>query len=579
MGVVDNQNAVYGTVQSNSNVHFDSDSLLPLSNQKRTFIVKYDTLGNFKWLRMPTPDTVKGVVENASYPLLDMIVHKNGNFEVFAFFLRKAGPLGNTTNIHTDTAGTHILYYDAQGEMKRIKHVPGFGIIVEKTYFTSIMSLRFGKMPNGNYIIAGENDINTNNYWKWPFYLNGQPVKNPVYVAAFDSSWNYLWHRTINDTLTWCKLHGRPRFDNQNNIYISGLFGGGFKFHTHLFVNTFNYNYAEQPAAVKLDAAGNVLWGVNASLKGGVGYETNAYDPVSNTFYLASIYGRQTQFGAFSLQNNYNVSGLDMFLAAIDGATGTVLAIDTINSLVAQDENPTAMVVDHRGNVYVGMRMGGSLTVAGDTIWFNGGGTDILVAKFGTANCNSSVVPLKLMTFVASWLNDKSSVVRCRWQTAEEENTAYFIVQRSYDGKNFINVVQVAAKGTPSNDYTYTDEAAMSGAGNAKTVFYRLLMYDKDGRYDVSRTISLTRSVDEAVIHIAPNPAKDRVQLSLSGEGILAPAKLLFYDMYGRVVKTISLTGGSGLSIPVSDLANGTYFIHLSQNGKTVAKEKLVVSR
>ena len=141
-----------------------------------------------------------------------------------------------------------------------------------------------------------------------------------------------------------------------------------------------------------------------------------------------------------------------------------------------------------------------------------------------------------------------------------------------------MNIAQVAAKGTPSNDYIYTDEGAMSGSPNASTVFYRLLMYDKDGRYEVSRTISLVRSTTEAVIHIAPNPAGSYVQLSFSGETVLSSLKILFYDVYGREVKSVLISGNNSLSIPVSDLPNGSYFIHLIQNGKTVAKEKLVVN-
>lgn len=77
-----------------------------------------------------------------------------------------------------------------------------------------------------------------------------------------------------------------------------------------------------------------------------------------------------------------------------------------------------------------------------------------------------------------------------------------------------------------------------------------------------------------------PNPASGIVQLQYVLEALpINNVVIDIFDLMGRRMKRITTKETRGvLSIPVSDLATGSYFIHLTQNGKTVAKEKLVVN-
>ncbi len=556
-------------------VKFGNDSVQHYTNQRSFFLAQYDTSGALNWIRWLDPDSVS-YNNRSKYTGGAIHVSKNGRVELVCSFPKSL--IGDSSHGGTavaDTPGVYIVSYNVNGDLINLKR-PDFDLPYSNASNSGVINffpqrLRIAETKSGKFIMSG--------YFVLGGYpdsmsFQGQKTGDEGFVACFNSNWQLLWKHTMKKGGFWYK----PVLDNEGNIYLSGTAPSGQSFQSFTTYNSYPgaASFTTAPFVFKIDSSGNFLKGKVAGALHPV--YASGVAVAGDRVYLASDYSRLKWDNGLEvyLQPNYM---RNIQLTTLDKNTLEPLAIDSLNSSAGSHEYINTMEADKYGNIYIGGKMTGDFNIAGSVFYSAGGFSDMFWAKFGTANCNSSVVPLKLMTFVASWLNEKSSAARCRWQTAEEENTAYFIIQRSYDGKNFINVAQVGAKGTPSNDYTYTDEAAMSGAGNAKTVFYRLLMYDKDGRYDVSRTISLTRSVDEAVIHIAPNPAKDRVQLSLSGEGILAPVKLLFYDMYGRGVKTISLNGGSGLSIPISDLANGTYFIHLSQNGKTVAKEKLVVSR
>ena len=70
---------------------------------------------------------------------------------------------------------------------------------------------------------------------------------------------------------------------------------------------------------------------------------------------------------------------------------------------------------------------------------------------------SSYVLPIVLLSFNATLLNKKHVFID--WQTASELNSAYFIIQRSQDGFQWEDLVQIIAQGSSSeqSNYTHTD--------------------------------------------------------------------------------------------------------------------------
>src|SRR5690606_4420389 len=63
---IDTMGGIYFTGSTTPGGYFDADTTLPASNLKLWYIVKYDTAGNFRWLRMPQADTVTNGLGTAS---------------------------------------------------------------------------------------------------------------------------------------------------------------------------------------------------------------------------------------------------------------------------------------------------------------------------------------------------------------------------------------------------------------------------------------------------------------------------------------------------------------------------------
>jgi hypothetical protein len=76
------------------------------------------------------------------------------------------------------------------------------------------------------------------------------------------------------------------------------------------------------------------------------------------------------------------------------------------------------------------------------------------------------------------------------WQTASEQNTSYFAVQRAVAGSSsFVDLGRVAAAGNSSltRQYSYTDALASTHPSYS----YRLKMVDEDGQYTYSPIVTV----------------------------------------------------------------------------------------
>ena len=166
-------------------------------------------------------------------------------------------------------------------------------------------------------------------------------------------------------------------------------------------------------------------------------------------------------------------------------------------------------------------------------------------------------LPLKLLEFKAT---KNSSAVKLAWQTADEQNSDKFIIERSTDGKEFLAIGHLNAKGNPSNttnNYTFFDNDPAQGNN-----YYRLKMLDKDETFDYSG-IEKIYNGDEQVVSLFPNPAAKAVTL----KGVLKYDRVSITDMYGK--KLIEKTIRQDVeTIDISTLANGVYMIQLDSNGK-----------
>ncbi len=192
--------------------------------------------------------------------------------------------------------------------------------------------------------------------------------------------------------------------------------------------------------------------------------------------------------------------------------------------------------------------------------------------RFQLIIIDQSVLPVEFISITANKAGDHIIV---NWATASETNNDYFVIEKSYDKILFEETGTVKGTGNSNSTqhYLYADEGAMTEAqlAGADRVYYRIRQVDADGKSDVSDVVivQLSNTSESNNISIYPNPASNNVTIE---SGASLTGSISITDITGKTVKTIEVTGNR-LSIDVSDLNNGIYFIASDQ----MKSQKLVV--
>jgi hypothetical protein len=153
-----------------------------------------------------------------------------------------------------------------------------------------------------------------------------------------------------------------------------------------------------------------------------------------------------------------------------------------------------------------------------------------------------------------------NQTVNINWTTASEANSAFFSVERSYDGESFSSIGTVAAQGTTllESVYSFTDDQVLEG-----TAYYRLQLVDRDGQSQYSDVRSVTAGVKPFAVTAFPNPATDLLQL----EGNIADGTARMHDLSGKLMLEQELA--TGTTLDVSTLAEGMYVLQVNHHGAT----------
>jgi hypothetical protein len=175
-------------------------------------------------------------------------------------------------------------------------------------------------------------------------------------------------------------------------------------------------------------------------------------------------------------------------------------------------------------------------------------------------------LPVTLVRFDAV-LQDKK--VKLCWQTATEENAAYFNIQRGVDGKSFATIAKEYAAGN-TNPLTSYERIDQVNGINAGVIYYRLQIVDKDGRISYSgiKTVKLDNNIR---FSIAPNPASKYI--AVTGEG---KANIRIINMAGQVLlnTVVALPAGN---IDVSMFKKGLYIVAIAGEKGVVTYERLLI--
>jgi len=248
-------------------------------------------------------------------------------------------------------------------------------------------------------------------------------------------------------------------------------------------------------------------------------------------------------------------------------SNGTLYVAYGDNFLHIADNKASVMKFDGTDWVAAGnMELSAGIAIFTELAITPNGDSAIMVYQSGNVFAKSLLIggplPIKLLSINAS-LDNKTGVA-INWKVSEDAKSAYYDIQRSYDLRTFTTIGTVHAKGAAASEYIYYDNTAFTG--NAKTVFYKLKMVDKDGGAEYSKIVSVSSNATGTNAIIYPVPSVNYIIIKANGAQYMN-SEATIYDNAGRLIKTITINSIEQFT-DISKLPSGMYYIRLNDGAK-----------
>lgn len=193
-------------------------------------------------------------------------------------------------------------------------------------------------------------------------------------------------------------------------------------------------------------------------------------------------------------------------------------------------------------------------------------------SQFAIGSTSANPLPVTL-TYLNADCTENG--VEVKWQTASENNSDFYKVERSLDGQNWN---EIAAKAAAGNSTTLLNYSIIDADRMAGTRYYRLNQVDKSGTSEVYGPISSTCSFNEMEVSVFPNPATSDVTIAVQTP-IAGKVELNIHTMDGKLIAHTSAmieSGSTALPLNLEGNKSGVYLVRITLNGKT-SIEKLII--
>jgi hypothetical protein len=257
-------------------------------------------------------------------------------------------------------------------------------------------------------------------------------------------------------------------------------------------------------------------------------------------------------------------------------ASGTAMGMFNCNQTYAANSNLWASpFVDNTGNNVmrvISALEGGNNQSSGAlfNLQFQVGNANTCSRLFICAIDNCSA-PVELIQFDAKKSSYGNTII---WKTASEQNSAFFVIQRSIDGINFEDIGQVTAAGNSSSilSYSYLDnEATHTGI-----VYYRLKQVDIDATPHYSDIKSIRNDELSSDVKLYPVPVKRGQNVTL--DYITASDETIVVEIFDNPGKVVSegqfevQEGANSIELNTASLAPGLYHLRIKGGNNRTAK-------
>jgi hypothetical protein len=185
-------------------------------------------------------------------------------------------------------------------------------------------------------------------------------------------------------------------------------------------------------------------------------------------------------------------------------------------------------------------------------------------SQFGIASPSINPLPIELVFFNAQCSNNS---VELYWQTASEQNSYLFKIERSANGIDWesIGELDAATNSTQALNYRFKDVNL-----GAELMYYRLVQYDINGDFEYFGPIAADCNQSGSSVNLYPNPTRDNTFLEIVTESD-QQIQLDLFESNGKLIlsETIDLLSGiSKIPVNLSGNSTGVYYLKLLLDGK-----------
>lgn len=604
--------------------YIDSDTSIVGKTNKSLFLVKYDTAGNYQWLKYPQPDTISISASHTYTGTFDLNVDGAGN--VYWLVHLPPGAYENGSFVINNN-GVYMLKYNAQGTYQ--------GLLNMDMYHSSgsagVKNLKMQRdHNNGKFYISGT-------YFTGLFTMGGNTISKPMFVGAFNNNGSLIWLKTNSLSSVGSGFYYRPVIDDSGHIYLGGRSRRIDTFNGYIISQIGgNGGTSSRPFIVKMDSNGNNLWALDAipvaATYGMGGVALRNKDEVI----LAGNSPGTVRWPGYLDSLPHNIPGVYLaFITRFNAHTGQVIGMEKITA--TSHTHPSSISTDGRNNIYIGGELQGQMNINGTNYLNTGGNADWYIAKYGHDNCNCTSGPSSSL-FAKTYLSDSAVQFTATgfaaddtlyWAYGDGNDTSLLTSPvHTYRDTGTFNVCLrltngcgdstwcdtvritnpcVLAAYKPMADFTFIIDSVRQqvqvtytgsslhdsvvydfGDGNKVNATNYTHSYTSSGNYIICATsynqcgshtkcdtaevpVSIHNLSPTSTVLIYPNPAHDVLYV----DGLEAGSRIELYDITGRKVHMI-VSAKQNEMVNMSYLAPGNYIIQLTGADGTRVTEKVV---
>lgn len=197
--------------------------------------------------------------------------------------------------------------------------------------------------------------------------------------------------------------------------------------------------------------------------------------------------------------------------------------------------------------------------------------TRLVYSKFGNVTIGNNPLPASNFNLHA-WVDNQLDI-QLQWQTENETNSDYFIVQRKNETGQFTDISKIETQKNSALIKTYNFLDHLQYQENTP-LFYRIKMKDIDGQINYSNIVKVDISHSNDLV-IYPNPFFDK--LVIQGDFTLdSKTNITLLNQLGQQVHTEEIHGINPTINLNSTLATGVYFLKIINSTGNEIYQKVI---